>query len=305
MIKKSAFWIASAAIALFFLTHLSLALTSPMQAEDEDRRVWDSEFLKKRKTSNNKPPAVARQLKYKRITPPVKLAKQTGPFNTVGVTVWKLRRPAQADSDDVARILERVDEDSETTWVAERTDPNTPLAEGQRVRLTVEVPRSGYLYMIDREQYADGSYGDPYLVFPIKRNRGIENNEVKAGTPIEFPSQEDKFPYFIVKKSRPDHVGEALTLLVTPTPLTGVEIGTKNLKLTREQFEQWEKQWGTQVEIHQRIDGEGEVYRKKEMDAAKRRVELDQDDPLPQTIIRYAGKPEDPVLVNLSLRVKN
>jgi hypothetical protein len=34
---------------------------------------------------------------------------------------------------------------------------NGRLAEGDRLRMSIEAARSGYLYVVDQEQYADGS----------------------------------------------------------------------------------------------------------------------------------------------------
>ena len=49
----------------------------------------------------------------------------------------------------------------------QRIDPdNTPLRDGDRMRLSIEAPWDGYLYVLNREQYADGSTSDPYLIFP-------------------------------------------------------------------------------------------------------------------------------------------
>ena len=54
------------------------------------------------------------------------------------------------------------------------------LAIGQRVRLSIESARTGYLYVINRELYADGSTGEPYLIFPTTRlHRG--DNKVTIG----------------------------------------------------------------------------------------------------------------------------
>jgi hypothetical protein len=47
-----------------------------------------------------------------------------------------------------------------TEWTPQRIEADTPLKVGERVRLSIESPRTGYLYVIDREQYADGSYGE-------------------------------------------------------------------------------------------------------------------------------------------------
>jgi hypothetical protein len=92
------------------------------------------------------------------------------------------------------------------------------------VRLSIEAARTGHLYVIDREQYADGSQGKPVLIFPTTKIRN-GNNKVSAGRVIEIPDRADDPIYFNLERSRPDHVGELLTVIITPQPLAGLSIG--------------------------------------------------------------------------------
>jgi hypothetical protein len=104
--------------------------------------------------------------------------------------------------------------------------------------------------VVDREQYADGTLGEPYLIFPTTRTRGGEN-QVAAGRLIEIPGQEDRPNFFRLRQSRSDQVGEALLVIVTPQPIEGLSLGPKPLVLPAEQVAQWEKLWGAQVETVQ------------------------------------------------------
>ncbi|MBX7219243.1 MAG: DUF4384 domain-containing protein [Blastocatellia bacterium] len=283
---------------------LMVTAAFPPQQEDQERRIWDSEFLQKRPTAKTSPAQSSNKtIKYKRVSPAPTAKNADGAAINVGVTVWRLR-PATTSDDQATRILEREDDNSSNNeWMPERIDAQTPLVEGQRVRFSVEVPRSGYLYVVDREQYADGTYGDPYLIFPVQRARGLENNRVQAGSTIEVPAQEDKHPYFLVKRSRPDQVSDVLTLIVSPEPLADITIGRKILKLSVDQFSLWEKQWGTQVEIHELVDGAGKTYTREEKAAGARTRDLTQNDPLPQTIYRVSTKPKNPVMVDVPLKI--
>ena len=47
-----------------------------------------------------------------------------------------------------------------------------------------------------------------------------------------------------MRKSRPDHVAEVVSVLVTPTPLDGLQITDKAQKLSEAQVANWEKSWG-------------------------------------------------------------
>jgi hypothetical protein len=104
------------------------------------------------------------------------------------VTIWRLRESRPED-----KTKELIEEDGVTTkWTPERIDEATPLRAGDRVRLSIEsLSRDGYLYVIDREQYSDGTTGEPLLVFPTLKNG--ENNKVKAGRLVYIPSIEGKF----------------------------------------------------------------------------------------------------------------
>ena len=85
----------------------------------------------------------------------------------LGVTVWRMRR---ATAEDPVRLL--VHETGETEeWTAERIALGTPLSAGERVRISVESPREGHLYVVDRERYADGTTGTPLVIFPTSHTR--------------------------------------------------------------------------------------------------------------------------------------
>jgi hypothetical protein len=94
-------------------------------------------------------------------------------------------------------------------YTPERIEAATPLNVGDRVRITVESPRSGFLYIIDREQYIDGSFGEPMLIFPTLKTRGGDNR-VMPGKLIDIPAQEDQYSYFTAQPagSRRDQVAE-------------------------------------------------------------------------------------------------
>src|SRR5579864_1240145 len=153
------------------------------------------------------------------------------PAKQVGVTVWRLRPAASGDSG--ARIL--VQQDANTVeWVPERVSSTGSLKAGDRVRLSVESPDAGYLYVIDRERYAAGERGDPYLIFPTTRTRDGDNR-VTGGRLIDIPAQDDRPNFFTLRSSREDQSEEDLTVLLTPKPIEGLQIGSKALALSEAQ----------------------------------------------------------------------
>jgi hypothetical protein len=102
--------------------------------------------------------------------------RQSSAARQVGVTVWRLRAAAPGDSGARILVQEGGEESSNTVeWVPERVGINTGLREGDRVRLTIESPDAGYLYVIDRERYSSGERGMPYLIFPTSRTRSGDN----------------------------------------------------------------------------------------------------------------------------------
>lgn len=219
----------------------------------------------------------------------------------LGVTLWRLR-PAQSADNKEARLLEQKAEKS-AEWTAERIEAGTPLGEGDRLRISIESPGTGYLYVIDRELYADGNKGDAYAIFPTTRTRG-GNNAVAAGRVIEFPAQADNPPYFTLSRSRKEHVGEELILIVSPRPLAEIPTGPMPVKLSSEMLAEWEKQWGGKAEQFELEGGAGRQYTMQEKAAGTDGARmLTQADPLPQTVLRVNAKPGGALLVKVVIGI--
>ena len=292
-----------------------LAWAAPGAAQDDRQRgLYDTAFTENRPKPQKPKTAARKPVRYKRATqvassgsnvtpgakPPVGGVSAGAPV--IGVTVWRLR-PSAASDDATARILVHGPASSkDQEWTPERVEADTPLSVGQRVRLSVESPREGYLYVFDREQYADGSYGPAYLIFPTTRLRAGDN-AVKAGAVVEIPAQADDPAYFTLQRSRPDQVAEMITVLVTPQRLD-LAIGAGALEIGAAQLATWESQWGALAERLEMADGAGKAYTPAEKAAgATSGTLLTKDDPLPQTIYRVDARPGAPVLVNIPLRI--
>jgi hypothetical protein len=228
------------------------------------------------------------------------LFRQSSSSRQVGITIWRLR-PAQA-TDRGARILVQ-EESNSAEWVPERVAAGSSLKQGDRVRLTVESPDSGFLYVIDRERYSSGQRSEPYLIFPTSRTHGGDNRAA-AGRLIDIPAQDDRPSFFSLHQSRSDQTEEELTVLVTNEPLEGIEIGPKALRLTNEQVAALEKKWGTaKPEAFELSGGAGKTWTQAEQQAASNSTRLlTQEDPPPQTVYRVAVKRGDPLMVKVRLR---
>lgn len=271
---------------------LLIQAVCPQDPKESSRALWDSQFLRQRPVA----PSPARKAPETRPARPSPASQEA----LVGFTVWRLRRSAL---DDVpgARVLVH-GEKADQEWTPERVPSNAPLAEGDRFRFAIESARPGHLYVIDREQYRDGSLGEPYLVFPTSKIRG-GRNRVLAGTVVEFPSWDDQPPYVWLKRSRPDHVGEVLTILVTPEPLADVKVGAEPLKLAAAQVAAWEQKWGAETK---RLGGQGrpgQTYTAAEKEAATGARSLTSTDPAPETLFLVQARDSQPVLVNVPLQI--
>ncbi len=269
------------------------ANVKPVPQDGQTRRLWDSEFFKAKKTS----PAKRR---YRVATPRIS-TDRVDAGSVLGITLWRLR-PARATDDKEVRLFKHpADKTRVTEWTPERISINTPLAVGQRVRLSVEAARNGYLYVIDRELYADGALGDPHLIFPTTRLRGGDN-QVSVGRIIDIPALEDEPNYFILDPDRPELVGEVISVLVTPRPLDNVKIGEDAVKLSKDDVAAWEKSWGAQVGRLELEGSLGKAWTKEEKDSSKGQA-LKQNGPAPQTLYyRPAAKPDDALMVSVRLR---
>jgi hypothetical protein len=273
--------------ALFVLIALSMVV-SAQRPEDMTRKLWDTAFSSSSTKKTN------RRRAYRNATPNVPV-NNVAPETVVGVTLWRLRRPSRSDSGE--RLIVH-DENAATEWLPERISATTRLGQGDRLRISVEAVRAGYVYIIDREQYADGSLGEPYLIFPTKRTGGGDN-KVAIGRLLDIPYQDDSPPFFVMKKSRADHVAEVLSVIVTPSRLEGVTITHKALKLTDEQVAGWEKAWGSSVGRMEMATA-GQSWTKEEKDARTRA--LTASAPAPQLVFyRPSVKPTEPMFVKLRL----
>jgi hypothetical protein len=237
-----------------------------------------------------------------RVTPTLPTTNKTFDgftWEQVGITIWRLS--ASAASDDGPKIPVR-ESGGMTWWTPERTLSGTLFKIGERVRLSIESPRAGYLYVIDREQYADGTLGKPSLIFPTLKARGGDNR-VSAGVLIEIPDQGDRIPYFNLTRGRADQVGEILTVLVTPLPIKEIPITYEQPRLSADQVARWESMWGVQAELFEMEGGAGAAWSKEEQQAgAVFGRSLTQDEPTPQTIYRVRVQPGNPLLVTVPLR---
>jgi hypothetical protein len=214
----------------------------------------------------------------------------------LGITIWRLRPVTVKDSG--ARVLIR-EKGKSSEWVPERVEADTTFREGDHVRLSIESPRAGYLYAVDRDLFSDGTTGGAMLIYPWSDT----DNQMRPGRLVDIPAQQDAPSYFTARLTSPNQIGELLTFIVTSTPLD-LPISDKPFQISNEQMAKWEKIWGGQSERLELEGGAGEAWTKQEQQAAARKGtrQLTRDDPAPQTIYRVSTTDNKAILVHVRLR---
>lgn len=284
----------------------------PTVAQDEDgqKGIQSSEVLERpikpptkaavntsaSGAANTKPPAKKprKRSTYSAKTnftkaPPI----QGNEYVKVGVTIWRVQG-------DGSKGFEQVGEEAQTL---EQVEVGTQLAIGSNVRLGVEpLTRDGYLYIIDREQFADGSYGTPQLIFPTLRTRK-GNNLIRAFERLLIPGRPS---YFRINPSRMGkmQVAEVLTIIISPSELSlPSPLSDKPMALRAEQFKEWETKWSAPVVELEMEGGAGITTGAKDLgQVGEESQQLTDDDPYPQTVYRASVNKGSPMLVTVPLR---
>lgn len=230
---------------------------------------------------------------------PTKPAANTG-WEEIGFTVWKLRRKSPKEETATVSVVEN---GVRVEYVPERMESDTPLKLGDKVRLTIESPRNGYLYVVDTEFYTDGSFGNPTLIFPTQRTRG-GNNRVSAGVLIDIPAQDDDVPFFVINSKNPIYAGELLSVIISNEIVSSVSTPPKARSLESNLFDEWKENWELEADVFEQDGGNGTSWTNAEKEAGQvNGRSLTQEDPTPQTIYRVRADKQKPILVNLALPV--
>ena len=263
---------------LIVVSMLAIQLIALAGLQDEiPRSIVSDDFVKNRPKGKAKP----RSRLYRLASSPRE--RQAGESDSdtwqVGVTIWKLQG-------ERSRQLERV---------SRRVEADTKFHEGDLLRISIESPLAGYLYIVDRDWFTDGSGGETNLIFPV---RG-EDNRLKPGKLIDIPT-EDEASFKATPK--PNQTGEMLTIIVALSPLQ-LPLSNNPLPITNTQLSDWEKRWSAITDRYEMNDGAGQTRTIEEQQAAATggTRQLTRDDPSPQTIYRLVPKNRDGVLFNLML----
>jgi hypothetical protein len=292
--------------SLMALLGFILGSVIAIPAQDTRRKIVSDDFTKHRRealpsdsgrksqiTSRPKP-----RRTYRLASTPAIQPKSSGPAKGIaqlGVTIWRLQPGDINDSGRRALLREK---GKTVGWVAERVEADAIFREGDYVRISVESPRPGYLYVVDRDLFADGTTGPPMLIYPWV---GV-NNQLLPGRLIDIPGQEDDPNYFAARLTAANQVGELLTFIATSKPLD-LPVSDKPIQIAPGQMRDWERMWGSESERFELEGGAGEPWTEAEQEAAKEGTrQLTRDDPGPQTIYRIATANTKAFLVNVQLK---
>jgi hypothetical protein len=292
-------------------------------AQDGSRSITSDDFVAQR-------PAAATAVKPKRTTyrfvradrnvlrhktPRKPRPAGADKFTEIGITMWRLRPRHGNESGYLLPV--KGDKDNREMWLSERVPEDTVFKAGDRVRFAIESSTAGYLYVFDRETYADGSFGQPVMIFPEGPDG---DNSVRPGMLFDIPDQREDLPYFNMMPRKPNYTGELLTIIVAPKPLTLFK--TDNAGKLKNGDALSELEFGAQVEVFSRSDMQNKVFSKAEAESTcgvKTRElrrdksdtpcgtgtrQLTRDEPLPQSIYRVKGPAGQPAVAFVKLAVK-
>ena len=279
-----------------------LALAS-LAAQESARQIWDSGFRQQR------PPAPASQGKEPMRQPDYRAAADAPPASSnaqvqlIGFTVWRLRPPVTGDT--APRLL--VPQSANVgpiELVPVRLPAGAALAVGDSIRLGLEVASQGFLYVIDRERYDDGSRSTASHIShehtarrrQHRRSRSLDRNPCPRGPRPGATRDARRIPVS----------GEELTVVVTTAPIPGIVPDSREVALPENVVAGWERRWGVSTTA-KRWDllsaPPGTAWTMAEKEAGLTSRLLTQDDPMPATV--YEAIPMgDGSIVRIHLDVK-
>lgn len=271
-------------------------------------------------TAENKPQTVSQTPSNSTSEKPVYDAESDFPtgkapngsvFAQIGLTFWRSR---PATSQDDRNVVARNTYDTQES-VSERKDD--AISNGEKIYFSVESltdnflsNKGGYVYIINREQYSDGSYGRTRLIFPTQLTYG-GNNLLKAGEPIILPRANGK--PFEINRSSNKQIAETYTIIVSPWAFQLPEpLSDKAMILPDTLMADWESKYGGKMYRATLQKGIGKAQTLREQTVMSRETS-DTTEPLtqgetntlPQTVYKGAVKIGNPSMFTVALKFKD
>jgi hypothetical protein len=257
--------------------------------------VKAGEVIERPKASVAKPP---HPTTYRPSRPFTKAHAPNTEYVQLGITVWRLLKQDGSDP-----------QKCEEAQLVQEVEGGAPLGLGSMVRIGIEpITNDGFLYIIDRELFADGTYRTTQLIFP---KAGYPNNWKLKGELVLIP----KPSCFRINPSKTGkmQIAEELTFIFSPTKLQlPAPLGEGGMPLSDVLFKSWKSQWSVPVNVLERNLGDGlatsvkaQAEGVKSMDDVQDGQHLTEEDPLPRTIYRAAISRGKALLVTVPLRFKD
>ena len=221
-------------------------------------------------------------------------------YGQLGITIFRVHAGQ-------SKAVEQVGDEQ----MIERLDTNAAYTVGDAIRLRIESPTAGYLYIVDQEQYSDGSFGPAVLAFPTAKHLAARRgtNFIRAWAQVEIPAYPASWRFTPRKlkegETRKVQTAEVLTIIISPTALVDKSrLSEKQLELNRGEFERWRLQW--RKPIHQQFEVENSIGERVQSKSVEEQGEevIDNNDIGAQTIYQVAIKPGQPLMVTLPLAFK-
>lgn len=233
-------------------------------------------------------------------TPVASPPEVPGPrYSYLGVTLWRDRPVRKSDPPFSRSIVYRPGSNAKVEVTPERILSSTLLSPGDRLQITVESARAGYLYVVNREVYRDGTKGAPTLIFPHVKIAGGQNR-VGPGIITKIPEGSERLD---IDPASGDLVSEELTFFITPQPIQGMIASGESLELDPAEIAKWEKEWKS---VQVAVDDNKGVGRTLTREEAAARNDASMKMPgraaLPQTLFRVTSKDGAHVLVSMELK---
>lgn len=255
-------------------------------------------------------------------------------FVTVGVTIarGKLATDTEISDSNFAKVKGCVQwEDgkcvSRKEMVLARMSDDGTVSDKEQIQMTIEYlayhdasgdkqsNRIGYLYVVNREQYPDGTHSKPKLIFPTLNTYGGDNR-VLPGKTVVMPDPER--PWTISRSSSGKvQAFETYTIIVSPEPLKDLlgkelQLEAKPIILDEKLIASWVHLWGKGESRGDLENGVGQLVTQREVKSSgalsvrKRSTDddvddLKLDDPPPQMIFRKVVNPGGKMLIIIRL----
>lgn len=285
------------------------ALTPAHMTQDDLRDVRAKEVLKSRRPGKSAGPD-----SEDRYSAPKNFPTEA-PRNriniTMGMTLWRVRPVTEKDEQSRLRREWMTWEQNDHEVVVTRISDKEPIPNQELVQMTIEylpdvngraANRAGYLYVINREQFPDGSLRNARLIFPtLLTYEG--DNRLLPGKTVTLP--DPKRPFIISRAvSAETQTSEVYTIILAPISLNSElpqALRRTAMALPPQLVASWERRWAVHEVRADLKDGVGRVRTERERDSSgdveetrstkDSAEDLTQDDAAPQTVFRSIVRP--------------